>query len=418
MNSNWCNAGELINYSVGGGWGKEKTDNDYVCKVAVIRGADFPSIDKGEYRGLPIRWEKLQKATNASLQEGDIVIEISGGTELRPTGRTILITKELLEAYDCPIIPASFCRLIRSKDTVNSVYFYYWLQEMYRAGRTWGYQNRSTGLSNFQYKTFCSIESVFIPGVDTQRKIASILLAFDKKRRLLTKLNDYLTELLLARFNHWLENRNDCWGPFETAEISSLDLYITDYVANGSFASLKENVELLNNQGYAYFMRNTDLKTREFNVYVTEHSYKFLSKSTLYGGEVIISNVGDVGSVHRCPSLNKPMTLGNNEIMIKGSIGGQSANNFLYLLFTSRYGQHLIDSVTGGSVQRKFNKTDFKSIKIPIPSTRGLISFNNWVQPIFDILEGNFREIDQIKELKDVLLFKLISKEINNASTD
>lgn len=165
-------------------------------------------------------------------------------------------------------------------------------------------------------------------------------------------------------------------------------------------------------------MRNTDLKTREFNVYVTEHSYKFLSKSTLYGGEVIISNVGDVGSVHRCPSLNKPMTLGNNEIMIKGSIGGQSANNFLYLLFTSRYGQHLIDSVTGGSVQRKFNKTDFKSIKIPIPSTRGLISFNNWVQPIFDILEGNFREIDQIKELKDVLLFKLISKEINNASTD
>ena len=192
MNSNWCNAGELINYSVGGGWGKEEKDNDYVCRVAVIRGADFPSIDKGEYHGLPIRWEKLQKATNASLQEGDIVIEISGGTESRPTGRTILITKELLEAYDCPIIPASFCRLIRAKDAVNSVYFYYWLQEMYRAGRTWGYQNRSTGLSNFQYKTFCNMESVFIPEVNTQRKIASTLLAFDKKRILLTQLNDYL----------------------------------------------------------------------------------------------------------------------------------------------------------------------------------------------------------------------------------
>ena len=31
MNSNWCNAGELIYYSVGGGWGKEKTDNNYDC---------------------------------------------------------------------------------------------------------------------------------------------------------------------------------------------------------------------------------------------------------------------------------------------------------------------------------------------------------------------------------------------------
>ena len=222
--------------------------------------------------------------------------------------------------------------------------------------------------------------------------------------------------MLLARFNHWLESKNDCWGDLKKAEIGSLDLLITDYVANGSFASLKEYVELLNNQGYAYFMRNTDLKTREFNVYVTEHSYKFLSKSALYGGEVIISNVGDVGSVHRCPSLNKPMTLGNNEIMIKGLIGGQSANNYLYLLFTSRYGQYLIDSVTGGSVQRKFNKTDFKSIRIPIPSTRGLTSFNNWAQPIFDILEENFREIDQIKDLRDALLPELLFGEINNVS--
>lgn len=221
MASNWCTAGELISYSAGGGWGKENADNDYVCRVAVIRGADFPLIDKGKYQGLPIRWEKFQKAMNSSLQEGDIVIEISGGTESRPTGRTILITKELLEAYDCPVIPASFCRLIRSKKTVNSVYFYYWLQEMYRAGRTWGYQNRSTGLSNFQYKTFCNMESVFIPEVDTQRKIASSLLSFDKKRRLLTQLNDYLSELLDTEFNNLILHKSSDWSSASLLDIAN-----------------------------------------------------------------------------------------------------------------------------------------------------------------------------------------------------
>lgn len=87
-------------------------------------------------------------------------------------------------------------------------------------------------------------------------------------------------------------------------------MLVTDYVANGSFASLKENVTLYQDKNYAYFIRNTDLKADSFSVFVDEHSYNFLSKSTLYGNEVIISNVGDVGSVFLCPILDQPMTLG------------------------------------------------------------------------------------------------------------
>jgi len=197
------------------------------------------------------------------------------------------------------------------------------------------------------------------------------------------------------------------------AAIGSLDLVVTDYVANGSFASLKQNVELLNDGGYAYFMRNTDFKSGSFNVFVPEHSYRFLSKSALHGGEVIISNVSDVGSVHRCPVLDKPMTLGNNEILVKGTINDQHANDYLYLLFKSRLGQHLIDSVTGGSVQRKFNKTDFKSIEIPLPSKSGLRTFNCWSKPFFETIEANRNEARYLESLRDSLLSKLMSGEID-----
>ena len=64
---------------------------------------------------------------------GDIVLEISGGTEGRPTGRTILIEKDFLDSYSIPVIPASFCRLLRCEG-INCTYLYYWLQDMYAKG--------------------------------------------------------------------------------------------------------------------------------------------------------------------------------------------------------------------------------------------------------------------------------------------
>ena len=64
---------------------------------------------------------------------------------------------------------------------------------------------------------------------------------------------------------------------FSIVKIGSLPMLVTDYVANGSFASLKQNVKLYQEPNYAYFVRNTDLKSNSFGVYVDQHSYDFLS---------------------------------------------------------------------------------------------------------------------------------------------
>lgn len=59
---------------------------------------------------------------------------------------------------------------------------------------------------------------------------------------------------------------------------------ITDYVANGSFATLRENVSYLNEEGYAILVRLADF-TNGFDsskfVYIDEHAYNFLAKSKL-----------------------------------------------------------------------------------------------------------------------------------------
>ena len=173
--------GNLVSFSRGGGWGNDEPFNGAV-EVAIIRGADFPAIEIGNYCGLPIRYEKEAKVKSVALRAGDIVLENSGGTDTRPTGRTLLINEELLNEYGCPIIPASFCRVVRFDNSVDCEFIYFWLQEMFNAGRTWGYQNRSTGLANFQFKTFSQMELVPKLPLDTQRKIGTLLSAIEQKR--------------------------------------------------------------------------------------------------------------------------------------------------------------------------------------------------------------------------------------------
>lgn len=203
---------------------------------------------------------------------------------------------------------------------------------------------------------------------------------------------------------------------FSVTKIGSLPMLVTDYVANGSFASLKENVTLYQEPNYAYFVRNTDLKSGSFGVFVDQHSYEFLSKSTLYGGEIIISNVGDVGSVFLCPKLDGPMTLGNNIIMLRPE--DDSLRYYLYIWFKHLQGQALIQGIKGGSAQPKFNKTDFKNTSVLLPPAEMLSRFHDTVAPMFEAINQNQAENVRLSSLRDTLLPRLMSGELDVSDLD
>lgn len=99
-------------------------------------------------------------------------------------------------------------------------------------------------------------------------------------------------------------------------------------------------------------------------VYIDDKAYEFLSKSKLFGGEIIISNVGaNVGTVFRCPMLKMKMSLGPNAIMVKF----KGCDDFYYYWLNSHVGQQMLRSLVTGSAQPKFNKTNFREMKIPVP---------------------------------------------------
>lgn len=275
-----------------------------------------------------------------------------------------------------------------------------------------------------------SIMQYGVPHYDIveQKKIACVLRLFDKKIEFNNKINNNLEQQAVLLFKEWFTDFECTSGnaietkfgkipnTFKLLKNGELPVIVTDYVANGSFASLKANVTLYQDPNYAYFIRNTDLKSGTFEVFVDEHSYNFLSKSTLYGGEIIISNVGDVGSVFLCPKLDKPMTLGNNIIMLRPE--QDNLQYYLYIWFKWMYGQSLIQGIKGGSAQPKFNKTDFKNLPIYLPPDSWLEQFHQTVKPMFELIEKNNAENLSLTVTRDTLLPKLMSGELDVSDID
>jgi len=282
-----------------------------------------------------------------------------------------------------------------------------------------------------------------LPPLSYQTQVADILKTLDDRITLLQETNQTLDRLAQTIFKSWFINfdpvkANASGLKGSTIDDETLSLFpsafveselgeipegwtidrmgnvavVTDYVANGSFASLKENVTLLDEPGYALYVRTTDYNSGfkgDFR-YVSKASYDFLSKSSLEGNEVIISNVGDVGTVFRPPAwLGMPMTLGSNAVALKAP----EISKYLYFHFSSEKGQNAIQSIVTGSAQLKFNKTNFRDLKILIPNKRILERFEKITETLLAKHDANKSHIASLKKVRDGLLPKLMSGQIS-----
>ena len=142
---------------------------------------------------------------------------------------------------------------------------------------------------------------------------------------------------------------------------------VTDQVASGSFASLRANVPSLKEPDYAIMVKTADFSngfTRNLT-YTTKHGYDFLENSNLFGGELILSNIGSIGKCFIVPKLDCKMTLAPNSVMIR--LTDERLRDYLYNFILSPQGFMALTSITSGTAMKKFNKTDLKTILIPVP---------------------------------------------------
>jgi type I restriction enzyme S subunit len=145
-----------------GDWGKELPNSAYTEQVYCIRGADIPDIKCGNKGKMPTRYIQSKNLLSKKLSDGDIVVEISGGSPTQSTGRIAQIHNALIDRYNGDMICTNFCKAITPKPNASAFIYYYW-QYLYDKGVFFAYENGTTGIKNLDVAGIIETEQIILP---------------------------------------------------------------------------------------------------------------------------------------------------------------------------------------------------------------------------------------------------------------
>ena len=152
---------ELIERTISGDWGKESASGNNTEMVYCIRGADIPEVRAGNKGKMPTRYILPKNYAAKQLVDGDIVVEISGGSPTQSTGRAAAISTALLNRYDKGMVCTNFCKALKPIAGYSMYVYHYW-QYLYDMGVFFSYENGTTGIKNLDINGFIETEPIHI----------------------------------------------------------------------------------------------------------------------------------------------------------------------------------------------------------------------------------------------------------------
>ncbi len=312
------------------------------------------------------------------LKVGDILIAASSGS-IKIVGKAILIEDEINSSF------GAFCKVIRPSENVDYRYLsYYFRSSDYR--QKISHLAAGANINNLRNEDLDNLE-IPLPPLPTQKRIAEILDAADALRRkdqeLLRKYDELAQAIFIDMFGDPVKNEKG----WEVKEFGDYIDYIGDIGSNGSNEVVAKNLNMLDSEDFAIMIRTTNLAKNDFtsNVkYVSEKTYNFFKKSKIYGGEIIMNKIGSAGDFWIMPNLNKPVSLGLNQLVIR--LKGLNTK-FIYYYLSTDYGKSIIKSSLNGAVTKSITKSAVKALPILYPEIK--------LQEKFELLLSN---IDAEKE--------------------
>lgn len=303
----------------------------------------------------------------------------------------------ILETHDPRAFYVSLA-LIKPKD-IDPYYLKYWLSSNTTQKEIWRRTLQIAFPQKINKDEISKVQSSISKSKNEQYNIGQLLNKIDHLLLLQQRKLEYYRKLKKHLSNKVFSTEN--YGA--TVTLGKIFNTVTDYVANGSFKSLRENVKTYSNKNYAYLIRLQDASNNWQGpwLYTDKKGYDFLKKSKLRPGDIIMANVGSVGKVFQVPDLSYPMTLAPNAILLRS----KAANNaFLFEFLRSDYGQNLVRKMTTPGVQNKINKTDFKKITIRLPKKEIQDKWASLFESLNQIELGQLSSISNLKEIRKFLL--------------
>ena len=247
-------------------------------------------------------------------------------------------------------------------------------------------------------------ETVSLPDIETQRRIASTLSMLDEKIKTNTEINDNLEQQAQAIYHERFEtvSPNDLpsdWRIVTLGEVAT--------ISNKSFNPLKEPEILLEHYSIPAF---DEARFPVFELSTSIKSNKFIIDASCF----MISKLNPTTK-----RVWKPYCLTGNAVcsteFIVYKAKDQFITDFLYSVIDSgSFSDFMCSHVTGstGSRQRT-TPSDTLSYELILPSEDELAEFQSLVSPMYAQMRINAIENDKLKRLRDSLLPKLMSGEID-----
>ena len=245
---------------------------------------------------------------------------------------------------------------------------------------------------------------VVLPGLERQKKIASILAAIDYKIEVNEKINDNLQQQAAALFHELfiVNPESEKWPLVTLDSLSSLVTRgITPKYANDS-------MQIVLNQKC---IRDHNIDTSLGR----SHQPKAINEKWLQFGDLLINSTGE-GTLGRTAQVwfrPKDVTVDSHVTIVRP----QNQQLIFYVGFWGLSHEREIEALhTGSTGQTELPRERVKAMELRLPDNETLAQFNAVIEPMTALIVANQQENSRLANVRDMLLPKLIAGEIDVSS--
>ena len=288
--------------------------------------------------------------------------------------------------------------IVQGNELCDTRYLCYLLNSMDLSGYVTGSAQPKLSQANLNAVT------LFLPPISIQKKIVEYLYMFDKKIAVNQQINDNLQQQAQAIYRERFEGISSEDMPSGWRIVTLGDVAT---ISNKSFNPLKEAERILEHYSIPAF---DEARFPVFEPSTSIKSNKFVIDDLCF----MISKLNPTTK-----RVWKPYCLTENAVcsteFIVYKAKDESITDYLYSVIDSNsFSDFMCSHVTGstGSRQRT-TPSDTLAYELILPSEEDIAEFQSLVSPMYAQMRINAIENDKLKRLRDSLLPKLMSGEID-----
>ena len=296
-----------------------------------------------------------------------------------------------------------------NRDDLDKHYLY-WFMRTRNYQRTIAGGASGTTVHHTSPGRICEVEVDF-PVISTQKKIADILDNIEEKIQNNNDINDNLAAQIETFLLAYLDSEGAL--PVKLGDY----LYIKGRIG---WKGLKKSEYLPQSE---YRIINGETLTRsgiDWNKagYISEERYIESPEIMLKLGDILLSKDGTIGKIGYVDSLELPTSVASGIFVIRNTKPDIISTTFIYYLLKSRLFTSFIAARTEGSVIPHLYQKDFMEFEFPLPTAEKMAEFEDVAEPMFSQIVNNLNENKRLAALRDNLLPKLMSGELDVSELD